>query len=35
MAVFAFLYGLSRDYEVFIVTRIREERDRSGSTPLV
>jgi RND superfamily putative drug exporter len=32
LVAFAFLYGLSMDYEVFIVTRIREERDRSGST---
>jgi putative drug exporter of the RND superfamily len=33
LVAFAFLYGLSMDYEVFIVTRIREERDRTGSTP--
>jgi RND superfamily putative drug exporter len=32
LVAFAFLYGLSMDYEVIIVTRIREERDRSGST---
>ncbi|TMC48422.1 MAG: MMPL family transporter [Chloroflexi bacterium] len=32
LMVFAFLYGLSMDYEVFILTRIREEYDRSGST---
>jgi RND superfamily putative drug exporter len=32
LVAFAFLYGLSMDYEVFIVTRIREERDRTGST---
>jgi RND superfamily putative drug exporter len=32
LIAFAFLYGLSMDYEVFILTRIREERDRSGST---
>ncbi len=32
LVVFAFLYGLSMDYEVFIVTRIREEYDRTGST---
>jgi len=31
--VFAFLYGLSMDYEVFILTRIREEYDATGSTP--
>ncbi|TDD81760.1 MMPL family transporter [Actinomadura rubrisoli] len=30
--VFAFLYGLSMDYEVFILARIREEYDRTGST---
>ena len=30
--VFAFLYGLSMDYEVFLLTRIREEYDRIGST---
>ena len=32
MMVFAFLYGLSMDYEVFILARMREEYDRSGST---
>ena len=31
--VFAFLYGLSMDHEVFILSRIREEYDRSGDTP--
>jgi RND superfamily putative drug exporter len=31
--VFAFLFGLSMDYEVFVLARIREEYDRSGSTP--
>jgi RND superfamily putative drug exporter len=30
--VFAFVYGLSMDYEVFLLTRMREEYDRSGST---
>jgi putative drug exporter of the RND superfamily len=30
--VFAFLFGLSMDYEVFILARIREEYDASGST---
>lgn len=30
--VFAFLFGLSMDYEVFILARIREAYDRSGST---
>lgn len=33
LVAFAFLYGLSMDYEVFILTRIREERDRHSSTP--
>jgi RND superfamily putative drug exporter len=32
LIVFAFLFGLSMDYEVFILARIREEYDRSGST---
>src|SRR6266498_1985096 len=32
LIVFAFLYGLSMDYEVFIVARMREEHDRTGST---
>jgi RND superfamily putative drug exporter len=30
--VFAFLFGLSMDYEVFLLSRIREEYDRTGST---
>jgi len=30
--VFASLFGLSMDYEVFVLSRIREEYDRSGST---
>ena len=30
LMVFAFLYGLSMDYEVFIMTRMREEYDKSG-----
>ena len=30
--VFAFLFGLSMDYEVFILARIREEYDRGKST---
>src|SRR5256885_12903521 len=29
---FAFLFGLSMDYEVFVLARIREEDDRPGST---
>ncbi|ALG14108.1 MMPL family transporter [Kibdelosporangium phytohabitans] len=32
VTVFAFLYGLSMDYEVFILARMREEYDRTGST---
>jgi RND superfamily putative drug exporter len=31
--VFAFLFGLSIDYEVFILARVREEYDATGSTP--
>ncbi|MHA6631546.1 MMPL family transporter [Pseudonocardia sichuanensis] len=30
--IFAFLYGLTMDYEVFILSRIREAYDRTGST---
>jgi RND superfamily putative drug exporter len=30
--VFAFLYGLSMDYEVFILARMREQYDATGST---
>jgi RND superfamily putative drug exporter len=30
--VFAFLFGLSMDYEVFILARVREEYDRTGQT---
>ena len=30
--LFAFLFGLSMDYEVFILSRMREEYDRTGST---
>ncbi len=32
LMVFAFLFGLSMDYEVFILSRIREEYDATGST---
>jgi RND superfamily putative drug exporter len=32
LMVFAFLFGLSMDYEVFILTRMREEYERTGST---
>ena len=30
--IFAFLFGLSMDYEVFILSRIREEYDHAGET---
>ncbi len=30
--MFAFLFGLSMDYEVFVLARMREEYDRIGST---
>jgi RND superfamily putative drug exporter len=30
LMVFAFLFGLSMDYEVFILTRVREAYDRNG-----
>ena len=33
VAVFAFLFGLSMDYEVFILSRMREAYDEHGSTP--
>jgi RND superfamily putative drug exporter len=32
LMVFAFLFGLSMDYEVFILTRVREEYDRTRDT---
>jgi len=32
ISVFAFLFGLSMDYEVFILTRVREEYDAGRST---
>ena len=32
LMTFAFLFGLSMDYEVFILSRMREEYDRTGST---
>jgi RND superfamily putative drug exporter len=31
MMLFAIVFGLSMDYEVFLLTRIREEYDRSGN----
>jgi len=34
LMVFAFLFGLSMDYEVFILARMREEYDRTGNTDL-
>ena len=30
LMIFAFLFGLSMDYEVFILARMREEYDRTG-----
>jgi RND superfamily putative drug exporter len=32
LMIFAFLYGLSMDYEVFMLTRMREEYDEAGDT---
>jgi RND superfamily putative drug exporter len=32
VVVFAFLFGISMDYQVFIISRMREAYDRSGST---
>jgi RND superfamily putative drug exporter len=32
LIVFAFLYGLSMDYEVFILSRVREEYDKTHDT---
>jgi len=32
LMIFAFLYGLSMDYEVFMLTRMREEYDETGRT---
>jgi putative drug exporter of the RND superfamily len=34
LMIFAFLFGLSMDYEVFILSRIREEYDHTGNTDL-
>lgn len=31
MMLFAIVFGLSMDYEVFLLTRVREEYDRSGN----
>jgi putative drug exporter of the RND superfamily len=32
MVIFAFLFGISMDYQVFIISRMREAYDRGGST---
>jgi putative drug exporter of the RND superfamily len=32
LMIFAFLFGISMDYEVFMLTRIREEYDATGDT---
>jgi RND superfamily putative drug exporter len=32
LMIFAFLYGLSMDYEVFIISRMRERYDQGGNT---
>ena len=34
LMLFAFLFGLSMDYEVFILSRMREEYDATGSTDI-
>jgi putative drug exporter of the RND superfamily len=34
VVIFAFLFGLSMDYEVFILSRMREEYDRTGDTSI-
>jgi len=34
MMLFAVIFGLSMDYEVFLLSRIREDYDRSHATPL-
>jgi RND superfamily putative drug exporter len=33
LMIFAFLYGLSMDYEVFMLSRMREAYDETGDTP--
>ena len=33
IVVFAFLFGISMDYQVFIISRMREAYDRTSSTP--
>jgi putative drug exporter of the RND superfamily len=32
IVIFAFLFGISMDYQVFIISRMREAYDRTGST---
>jgi RND superfamily putative drug exporter len=32
LVLFAFLFGISMDYQVFIISRMREAYDRTGST---
>ena len=34
VVVFAFLFGISMDYQVFIISRMREAYDRTGSTEI-
>jgi RND superfamily putative drug exporter len=34
LMIFAFLYGLSMDYEVFMLTRMREAYDETGDTKI-
>jgi RND superfamily putative drug exporter len=34
MMMFAVLFGLSMDYQVFLLTRVREEYDKTGDTRL-
>jgi RND superfamily putative drug exporter len=34
IVVFAFLFGISMDYQVFIISRMREAYDRTKSTPV-
>jgi putative drug exporter of the RND superfamily len=33
LMIFAFLYGISMDYEVFMLTRMREAYEETGDTP--
>jgi RND superfamily putative drug exporter len=33
LMIFAFLFGISMDYEVFMITRMREAYDETGDTP--